>query len=201
MDDTGPQHPLSDAQLDRELESALGIEPSPEFLARVRTRIAAEPEQSLWRQAVWGRGVQPLVVAAIVGVVLAVVVPRFMRGGVVVAPGVHRTPVTQVAVEATPVSPPSSANDLRPIRRRLGVPDRVESPRTVPLQLSPVLFAEEDRVAFGMFVTAVANGRIPETVVQALGEADRAPLVIAPLEIDPLPLLTARARTEGETKW
>ena len=60
---------------------------------------------------------------------------------------------------------------------------------------------EEDRVAFGMFVTAVANGRIPETVVQALAEADRAPLVIAPLEIDPLPLLTARAQTEGETKW
>ena len=59
MDGTGPQHPLSDSQLDRELESALGIEPSPEFLARVRTRIAAEPELSLWRQAVWGRGVQP----------------------------------------------------------------------------------------------------------------------------------------------
>ena len=201
MDGTRPQHPLSDAQLDRELESALGIEPSPEFLARVRTRIAAEPEQLLWRQAVWGRGVQPLVVAAIVGVVLAVVVPRFMRGGVVVAPGVRSTPVTHVAVEANPVSRPSSANDLRPIRRRLVVPDRVESPRTVPLQLSPVLFAEKDRVAFGMFVTAVANGRIPETVVQALGEADMAPLAIAPLEIDPLPLLTARARTEGETKW
>lgn len=201
MDGTGPQHPLSDSQLDRELESALGIEPSPEFLARVRTRIAAEPELSLWRQAVWGRGVQPLVVAAIVGVVFAVVVPRFMRGEVVVAPRVRSTPVTQVAVEATPVSPPSSTNDIRPIRRRLVVPDRVESPRTVPLQLSPVLFAEEDRVAFGMFVTAVANGRIPETVVQALGEEDMAPLAIAPLEITPLPQLTARARTEGETKW
>ena len=34
---------LSDAVLDRELDAALGVEPSPEFLARVRTRLASEP--------------------------------------------------------------------------------------------------------------------------------------------------------------
>lgn len=201
MDGAGQQHPLSDSQLDRELESALGIEPSPEFLARARTRVAAEPEMSLWRPVVRGRGVQPVVVAAIVGVVLAVVVPRFMRGGVVVAPRVPGSPVAQVALEANPVLPPSSASSIHPIRRRLVAPDRIESPRTVPLQLSPVLFAEEDRVAFGMFVTAVADGRIAETVVQALGEEAMTPLAIAPLEIDPLPHLTVRARTEGEAKW
>jgi hypothetical protein len=34
---------MNDAALDREIERALAIDPSPEFLARVRTRIAEEP--------------------------------------------------------------------------------------------------------------------------------------------------------------
>ena len=35
---------VTDASLDREIESLLAVEPSPEFLARVRTRVAQEPE-------------------------------------------------------------------------------------------------------------------------------------------------------------
>jgi hypothetical protein len=87
MDGTGPQLPLGDSQLDRDIESALSIEPSPEFLARARARIAAEPEPSPWRLAHvvaalsptrrWT--VQPVAVMALVGVVLAIVVPRVMR--------------------------------------------------------------------------------------------------------------------------
>jgi hypothetical protein len=35
--------------VDRELAAALAVDPSPEFLARVRMRIAAEPEPPAWR--------------------------------------------------------------------------------------------------------------------------------------------------------
>jgi hypothetical protein len=35
--------PLNDAGLERDIERALAIDPSPEFVARVRTRIAEEP--------------------------------------------------------------------------------------------------------------------------------------------------------------
>lgn len=72
MDGTSREQPLTDSQLDREIESAIGIEPSAEFLARVRTRIAAEPEPSAWRLA----ALKPLMAAAIAGIVLAVIVPR-----------------------------------------------------------------------------------------------------------------------------
>ena len=68
------QAALSDLQLDRDIESAVGIEPSAEFLARVRTRIAAEPEPAAWRLSfgpMWG--------VAIAGIVLAIVVPQFLR--------------------------------------------------------------------------------------------------------------------------
>src|SRR5688572_32603099 len=49
--DHRPDHPLNDPALGREIESLLAVEPSPEFLARVRTRIANEPEPSRWRLA------------------------------------------------------------------------------------------------------------------------------------------------------
>jgi len=35
--------------LDRELAAALDVDPSPEFVARVRARIAAEPAPASWR--------------------------------------------------------------------------------------------------------------------------------------------------------
>jgi cytochrome c556 len=41
--------PLTDGDVDRALATALAVEPSPEFLARVRMRIASEPEPSGWR--------------------------------------------------------------------------------------------------------------------------------------------------------
>jgi len=81
MDGIGPKQPLSDSQLDRELESALGVEPSPEFLARVRTRVAAEPAPELWRLAIRRWSFEPLVGVALAGIVLAVIVPNLTRGG------------------------------------------------------------------------------------------------------------------------
>jgi hypothetical protein len=34
---------MNDASFDREIESLLAVEPSPEFVARVRARVAEEP--------------------------------------------------------------------------------------------------------------------------------------------------------------
>lgn len=70
---------------------------------------------------------------------------------------------------------------------------------TLPLQLSPVLFAEDDRRAFALFVTAVTDGTVPEEAVQ-LVEKPMTALVIEPLEIAPLQSL-ARVAQEGEGRW
>ena len=40
---------MNDPSLDREIESLLATEPSPEFVARVRARVASEPEPGGWR--------------------------------------------------------------------------------------------------------------------------------------------------------
>jgi hypothetical protein len=59
---------LIESAFDRELKEALDIDPSPEFLARVRTQLASEPEPSAWRFSwlVPAAGVVAIVVAAVV---------------------------------------------------------------------------------------------------------------------------------------
>jgi hypothetical protein len=96
--------------------------------------------------------------------------------------------------------PPEDPIDVVPVRAIR----RVAPIGEVPLQLSQPLFSEEERIAFVTFVTAVDEGWMPVQAPspQATEQAaDEPGLRIEPLVIDPLPQLTARARTEGETKW
>lgn len=211
MDGTGPQHSLNDSQLDRELESALGVEPSPEFLARVRTRIAAEPEMSVWRLAIWRRGVQPGLVMALAAVVLAVVVPSVMRN--VKEPMPSRTMVTKNLVVPVPErvqalapaeTPKSAAADASVSAEGAAtlVLEGVAAP-PVPLQLSQPLFSDDERRAIFQFAVAVEEGRLPP--VPAVAEVEEQfsvarKLIIEPLMIDPLPQL-ARVQKQGEGQW
>lgn len=203
MDGTRPDA-LSDVQLDRELEAALGVEPSPEFLARVRTRVATEPQPSTWRPAWWRSAVEPMWAVAIAGIVLAVVVPEFVRD--------ERVPPRAVAVNVgqprqgertVPASIEARATPRRSTSREsVSVsPAGVDSVHTVPLRLSPVLFSEDDRRVFALFVAAVGEGRIPEEAVErAEISVEMEDLSIKPLMIAPLPLL-ARTGPEGEDQW
>lgn len=192
MDGTGPRQPLSGSALDRELTEALGIEPSPEFLARVRTRVAAEPVRPAWRLVV-----EPLASVAIAGIVLALLVPKLMRDETV--PTVEPPRVASVVPDIPrPVAPVVSG---KAERRRSPVP-RTAAANTTPLRLSPVLVAEDERRAFELFVAAVGQGQVPEAALEPAVDAQRemADLSIAPLVIAPLPPL-ARAGQEGEGQW
>jgi hypothetical protein len=219
------RHTLSDSQIDRELDAAFGIDPSPEFLARVRTRIASDP--GLAAESGFSRirrlFFEPLAGVALVGIVLAVVAPQLLREDLP-NPDAHsaartavdvrdveaakaleppaQTPVGQTPVGADlQVGPPAGAGvqvGPRPLGR---LSPLVESPRTLPLQLSPVLIAEDERHAFEFFVRAVSQGRVPEDVVKRSAESRiQAALTIEPLEIPPLPPL-ARGAQEGEGQW
>ncbi len=194
MDVTGRSQPLNDSQLDREIESAVGIEPSTEFLARVRTRIAAEPQRSAWRLSF-----EPLAGVAIVGIVLAVVAPQFIREETA-RPQVIHSQVVEVPVPAAEARTAPQASHASAPRAPKAAVERTE-PHTLPLQLSPVQFAEEDRLAFAWFAAAVADGTVAqEKVVPALGEEEMTPLAIGSLVIDPLPPL-ARVERQGEGQW
>jgi hypothetical protein len=200
MDGT-EKRPMTELQLDRDLETALGIEPSPEFLARVRTRVAAEPGPSRWRlsfEPMWG--------VALVGIVLAVIVPQVMRPDVKPLEWVNQVaripgPVPLVEGNIAGEVAPSLAT-TSPIRRVVRNQNAVESVGTVPLQLSPVLVSEDERSAFEVFVAAVSDGRVPGKALESAPSAPGAvpALAIEPLAIAPLPPL-ARVTEEGEGRW
>jgi hypothetical protein len=169
------QAALSDSQLDRDIESAVGIEPSAEFLARVRTRIAAEPEPSAWRlsfEPMWG--------VAIAGIVLALIVPQMLRpqpnGSDVVQSnqetGDAPPPVTARA-QVSPVVPRVSADVRRAPRRAVVVESANEGlssrgPRFEDL----VLIAPGDQEAFDRLL-AVVNDQTIELIAPVL-ESTRA---------------------------
>lgn len=203
MDGTGPQPSLSDSQLDRELESALGIEPSSGFIARVRTRVAGEPDVSQWRQALWGRGVQPSVAMALVAVLLAVVVLRLMRNE---ERSMERAAARSADVRLTRPAEKIPLVNREPIAVRVvrkSVPTAIAS--EVPLRLSQPLFSEDERRALAQLVAAVEEGRLPPVVAETSATVPAEPdartvLNIEPLVIDPLPVL-ARIQKEGEGQW
>ena len=194
----GTQHSMTDSDLDRELESALGVEPSPEFLARVRTRIACEPEASPWRLAFVVSGVSrtrrnwvvdPLWAVAMAGIVLAVVIPGWMRKEIPTRPGSAVVASRDADRELLPdiQKPVPSALGVRPVRtvRR---PEATET----PLRLSAVLFSQDERRALQRLVMAVEEGLVPplpETVHANDQSGDVRLPRIEPLLIEPLPQL------------
>lgn len=186
MDVTGPPQPLSDSELDRELESVLRIEPSPEFQARVRARLASEPEGRRWRLGV----VEPLWGIAVAGIVLALVVPEWTRDETPAPPVVARNTV----VEPVPTNDEAASSSSRPVPSTAvaqSVARRV-MPAETPLRLSPVLFSDDERKALLTLVQAVEEGRVPPlpAATQAAEQSDGLrELRIEPLVIEPLPRL------------
>ena len=184
MDVTGRPQPLSDPQLDREVAAAVGIEPSAEFLARVRTRIAAEPESPAWRLSfgpLWG--------VAIVGIVLGVVISRWNREAIPMNAGDIAAASRDADLELRPhiQTPAPQMVDARPTRV-----ERLTTPTEIPLRLSPVLFSAEERRALQRLVMAVEEGLVPPLpertqVRDQTGEVPQ--LRIEPLVIEPLPQL------------
>lgn len=115
MDVTGRSQPLNDSQLDREIESAVGIEPSAAFLARVRTRIAADPE--LCVESGFSRirrlSFEPRWGVAIAGILLVIVVPQVMREETDRREVARRNPAVVNMQRAPLVAPPEEARTLR----------------------------------------------------------------------------------------
>jgi hypothetical protein len=191
-------------ELEREIENALGIEPSPEFLARVRTRVATEPQPLRWRPAVvsgFSRtvhrlAVEPLWAVAIAGIVLAVIAPRWMR---------EERPVATPAVAdvklpaAERVDEEHGAQPVPPGRR-----GSAEAP--TPLRRRIPMFSKNERRALVLLVTAAAEGRVPPAPLAVVVAADAVSVpelaAIESLAIAPLPLLAridgVQTQVEGE---
>lgn len=173
--------PLSDEALEREIEAALAVDPSPEFLARVRARVAAEDLDGGWN---WRWAWAGAAVVAIAAVVLGFSIER-------------ATPVdteNQHLVAAPRTLPPLSVSEgPSPIVRDAPAPVPVAR-RTRPLRPSArvtkpeVLISTDEAGALQRLFDALNKRRIEASVLPDLDTAARPLAPIDQIVLEPITL-------------
>jgi len=189
MDQEQAVHAISDEALEREIENALDVDPSPEFVARVRARIASESTPAVWhlRWRLVGAG----------ALATAVVLTWFVTGTDRQSPP---------AISARPVVPPP-ISESAPTGAPTATTARADlAPSVLPAEKGPptaepkILISPRDAAALRVLMTNIREGRVDPTVLAAV-EGVGAPLeplnwiTIQPIVIEPLPRL---ALLEGE---
>jgi hypothetical protein len=172
---------LSDAELDAALSEAFAVDPSPEFIARLRRRVADEPSTD--------RRLRLFALAAAVCAIATVFVVIMSKRTPVVEPGVVRTATTDARTH--PALPDASAVPVvsdRPAARARRASTRELRAKPVerrtlpdaPAVLIPVAEQQALRKLFERPPTAVLR------FAQEVDAMDVAGITIPALNIDPL---------------
>ena len=171
--------------LDRDIAAALAVDPSPEFVARVRSRVERTPAPSSWR-------VLPhlSVVAGAVAVVLLIAITSMPRGSQKSASLALATRVAaQVPTTAGRRAVPSAAVAgvaLRRLQHRRRVPDVVIAASDIQGFREMAAFVRDGRVAIS-FADDMATAAVDAVSIRDI--------VIAPIEIAPV---AVSKNSEGE---
>jgi hypothetical protein len=174
---------MDDQELDTLIHDAISVEPSPEFLARVRTNIEERRIERTW-SPVW------FALSGLVAVSVAVFVALFVRqdqSGTVPA----RVLAQANATSDLTVGPPPVL-----MRTNRAMPDAVRSSRPKHSRRMPVvrddfpkvMISSADAAIFRRFMAGVYDGTFelsPDVLsrVEAVQERD---VAITPLSIDPI---------------
>ena len=161
--------------LEREIEDLLAVDPSPEFVAKVRQCIAAEaspsPRWLSWRHATAGVGLAAVVGTALLWPSAGPVAPRDSEA---IAPVVQqRSAPTNEASVAPIASAPSP-------RRASAAANRQAPP--------PVLIERNEARAMNLLLTRVREGTLPD-MAEALAAVDATGpewIAIHPVVIEPI---------------
>ena len=175
---------MTGAAFERAIETALAVDPSPEFLARVRLRIEGEPGSSMWRMP-WMLTAGALAVA----IVMAVVVFRSDRKPTL-------TSTDQVAVArrtATETAPPPVPSTASATPRTDGTPAARPAREARPARDPEVLISADEAAGLRRLISVARDGRIDFTPVlianreaavslQPFSEITWEPITVEPLE-------------------
>jgi len=178
---------MNDPSLDREIESLLATEPSPEFVARVRARVATEPDPGRWR---------PSFIFATAGAVVVVIVAVIAWPSREPAPAGPKGPALQVQIAPAPVQ----SIHRQPATLRI-VAVAASPDRPIDIDLPDVVIAENEVKAYTTLVSSIRRSRFDVAVPAAPDpntplEIKELPAV-EPIEIEPIVRL-AVLQTEGE---
>jgi hypothetical protein len=176
--------PMNDAALEREIERALAVDPSPEFLVRVRERIAEQPSPA---PRGFGWLIAGVTAAAVAAGVVALVMLR---------PDEHVGPESGLLVSRainSSVVVPALSHRLDRERRTTHVERRTanDAPRTTHLErhVSEPLFDTRETMTLQRLIAAVHDARVDLSPLLKEAPMPVQPiddLVIAPITIEPL---------------
>jgi hypothetical protein len=190
----GHRDALKDDPLARDIESALRVEPSPQFVARVRARVAREPRGATgvmsWR--LWLGGA--VVVAGALALVVSLGGPRDMRVSDSTPSTATSPPVLEASrgpsIATEPVLPqPLVAAPVQRVTRRAVARIEPGETRTNDVGLPQVLIADDEKRGFELLVTELRDTKRAAAVAEATrGLTTPGPpwLEIAPVIIEPL---------------
>jgi hypothetical protein len=173
---------LNDA-LAREIEQALGVEPSPEFQARIRQRVAREP---LLAADVWWRSITMPAAA------LAVIVAAILAGWQLMQPDTRRDAAQTVAGDQGPLPAVATAVEERAAREGVGSTTEFHDATATAvrvagepadiasqpvegsgaLRLPPVIVADDEREGMRALIALAQAGRFQMLVVSETTAAE-----------------------------
>ena len=190
MDERRPDA-LTDAALERQLEAALQVEPSPEFVSRVRTHIASDRQPGHVRSG-WRYALVPLGGIAVAAMVL-LLWPH-------PSPAIREPMSTSVppAIAATPrladppaASPPGPIGPDRPAIRASEPKSTVRAGRRPQIAAGraaaavAVTLDRSEVAAFHRLAERIAAGQLP-LAAAAAGDGQ---ITIEPIAIEPIVLM------------
>ena len=185
--DSHKHEELSDELLEREIESALDVDPSPAFLARVRTKVAEEriDERSAWLSG-WR------LTGASVAAIIVVVIGMWMAGGPVPAPP-HRqvasVPRENVAPQPRIPESESASGVIAPANVSKPVIPARSAPVAQPsLTQAEPLISQDEAAALRRLFTAISNGRVDAAALPDLDTALQPPPEIEEIVLEPITL-------------
>jgi hypothetical protein len=158
---------MTDARLNREIDALMNVQPSPEFLARVRTRIDSEPVRSTWF------GARLLACAAVAACLVATIVTWANWPQRRQATGASLPPATPTVASA-PIEPQSKPSEIVMSPSRSG---------SVGVLVSPA-----EAAGLRYLVSALRDGRLNPDMLPDTSEelGPPTPLVIEPITVEPL---------------
>jgi anti-sigma factor RsiW len=180
--------------VDRGVETLVAGEPSPQFMTRLRGRIAAEPVPERWSWDAWriwehaSRQSLPYAVGAVALATIVAVLVMGLPHRHVSAPSVAEVPPTiSLSPSIAADSPKTTAIPEHPRKKLASVP--APSPR---IRREPeVLVPKGELLAVVRFYEAVHSTPVDSDRLYAAQQEPQKPLELKPIEITPLePLAT-----------
>jgi hypothetical protein len=180
--------PVKDAALEREIERALAVDPSPEFLVRVRARIADEPAPAPRGFGWLFAGVATVAAAAVVVLAVRMVSPARppATAPLLASRSIGSVVVVPAVVPSTPGS--ASAYAASWLRQDEKAGHYVPKARPAATRTQP-LFDARETTALQRLIADVRHARVDLTPLAKEGPMplpSMDPLEISPIVIEPL---------------